>query len=192
MNTFSSFCYSSSFFSAALFANTESSLRLDSLVLEGKERIYELQFREAEETFLRIQQEYPDHPHGYTLQSYVTSLIFSMDQTNDSLALELESQFDKSLDMANDYKNRYKDDPESYFYLAIANGVKALYHVVNRSYVKGFFSGRKTKGNLEKAVKMDSTYYDAYFALGLFHYYADLLPGGRQIFCRHYGISGRS
>lgn len=150
---------------------------LDSLILEGKQQIYRMEFQAAEETFREARSEYPDYPHGYVYQAYITALFFALDQANDSLARQLDTQISAAMEVAKDYKSRFNDSAGSYFHLALANSIKALYHIIERSYVKGYFSGRSAKSDLEKVVQLDSTYYDAYIGLGLFHYYADLLPG---------------
>ncbi len=163
---------------------------LDSLILSGKERIYELKFKEAEQLFITAQKKFPMHPHGYVSQAYISSLKFGLDQSNDSLAQVLNQQIDKASDVAKAFKDLHPDEPDSYFYIAIASGIKALYHVINRSFIKGYFSGRSAKKNLEKVIKLDPTYNDAYLGLGMFHYYADLLPGFLKFFAGILGFKG--
>lgn len=163
---------------------------LDSLILKGKEHIYRLEFNQARDKFLQSQEAYPDYPHGYIYQAYITALFYSLDQTNDSLALQLEEQLKQAIDIAKDYKNRYNDSAGSYFHLALANSIKALYYVVDRSYVKGYWYGRKAKNDLNKVMELDSAYYDAYLGLGMFHYYADLLPGFLKFIAGILGFDG--
>ena len=163
---------------------------LDSLILSGKERIYELKFKEAEQLFVKTQQDFPEYPHGYVFQAYISALMFGLDQSNDSLAQVLVKQIDAATDVAKAFKKKHPDEADSYFYIAIASGIKALYHVINRSFIKGYFSGRSAKKNLEKVIKLDPNYNDAYLGLGMFHYYADLLPGFLKFFAGILGFKG--
>ena len=165
-------------FTAAGFAGHYRPVEMDSLLRTGKEQIYQLKVPEAAQTFQFMKQRFPDLPQGYVLEAYLTALVYSMDQSNDSLENVLLQQVKEAVDRAEAYRDRNHNNPEAYFYLAIGNGVEALYHVINRSFVKGYFSGRNTKNNLEKAIELDPRYFDAYFGLGVFHYYADF--GGRK------------
>ncbi len=163
---------------------------LDSLILAGKERIYELHFPAAEQIFVTAQKAFPDHPHGYVLQAYISALMFGLDQGNAPLAVRLEQQIDAAETVSKAFIKRYPDSPDSYFYLALNKSIEALYHVINRSFVKGYFSGRSSKNLLEQVVEMDPGYNDAYLGLGMFHYYADLLPGLLKFIAGILGFEG--
>ena len=158
--------------------------------MEGKNHIYRLEFEEAEKLFRESQAEFPEYPQGYVYQAYITALFYALDQSNDSLAQKLEEQLQQAVEVAKDYKGRYNDSAGSYFHLALANSIKALYYIIERSYIKGYWYGRKAKGDLNKVVEIDSTYYDAYIGLGLFHYYADLLPGFLKFVAGILGFDG--
>jgi tetratricopeptide (TPR) repeat protein len=177
-------------FTAAVFSGHYRPVEMDSLLRTGKEQIYQLKVPEAAQTFQFIKQQFPDMPQGYVLEAYLTALVYSMDQSNDSLETVLLQQVNHAVDIAETYRERNHNNPEAYFYLAIGNGVEALYHVINRSFVKGYFSGRSTKKNLEKAIELDPRYFDAYFGLGVFHYYADLLPGMLKFIAGILGFEG--
>lgn len=164
--------------------------QLDSLLVVGKENIYDLRFNQADSIFSQIRQEYPEYPHGYVYQAYITVLNYTMDQSNKQLDSLLDIQVKQAQEIAKKFKDENGDNPESHFMQAMANGIRAVYHVVNRNFIRAYWSGRSTKKGLEKAVKLDSTYYDAYIGLGMFHYYADLLPGALKFFAGILGFGG--
>lgn len=158
--------------------------RLDSLILQGKEYLYKFNIRSAQQTFETTIHAYPDYPHGYFYQAYLTLIIFSQDMTNDSLAAELDKQIEISVDRANQYKDKVSKDDEKVprqtdakFYLGVSNGLRAINSVVDRNYFGGYWSGRKAKYYLESVIKENPNYIDAYLGLGIFHYYVGLLPG---------------
>ncbi|HQU73871.1 MAG TPA: hypothetical protein PLG66_16315, partial [Calditrichia bacterium] len=163
---------------------------LDSLVLAGKEELYNLQFQEARKTFAAARQQFPDYPHGYVFQAYLSAMYFGLDESNDSLAAHLKKQIEIALDQSRDFQSRFPDNPDGPFYIAITSGIEALYHIIERNFLSAYWSGRRAKKSLEKVIEQDSTYYDAYIGLGLFHYYADLLPGVVKFFAGLLGFEG--
>ncbi len=60
----------------------------------------------------------------------------------------------------------------------------------NRSWFTAYFSGRKAINNLEKSMKLDPTYYDAYFGLGIYNYFAGTLPSVVKILATIVAIKG--
>lgn len=181
---------------SALFAGSIPA-RMDSLILRGKEYIYQLNISRARQTFDEVVRAYPDYPHGYFYQAYLTLIVFSQDMTNTSLVSELDHQIEISVEKANQYKDKVSKDDEKVarqtdakFYLGVSYGLKAINSVVDRNYFGGYWSGRKAKNYLESVIKDDPTYNDAYLGLGIFHYYVDLLPGFVQFIAGILGFEG--
>lgn len=179
-------------------ANAESiPAKLDSLILQGKEHFYRFNISKAQQTFDIAIQEYPNYPHGYFYQAYLTLIIFSQDMMNDSLAKVLDEQINISVDKANEYKkdvSQESDDlarqVDAEFHLGVSYGLKAINAVVDRNYFGGYWSGRKAKNHLENVVELAPDYNDAYLGLGIFHYYVDLLPGILKFFAGILGFDG--
>ncbi len=163
---------------------------LDSLLHLGKEALYNLDIEQAGDYFRQSQQQFPGYPHGHVFQAYLTSMIWVLDTSNDSLKNRLLNELDQAMKISEAYKQNYPKKPDGYFYVALTSSIKAMYHVVDRSFLKAYGAGRKSKKNLEKVVEIDSTYYDAYLGLGLFHYYADLLPGMLKFIAWILGFDG--
>ena len=164
--------------------------QLDSLIIQGKQQFYNLNVNNARKTFDLIKKEYPDYPHGYFYEAYLTLIGWSQDMTNDSLTTVLQQQVDQAIDIADKYKESYQDDNDANFHLGLCYGIKGIYQTVNRNYLKTYWYGRKAKGYLEDVVKADSTYYDAYLGLGIFLYYVDLMPGVVKFFAGILGFHG--
>jgi tetratricopeptide (TPR) repeat protein len=177
-----------------IFINTgncaEQDEELNHLILSGKEKIYQFQLEEAMQAFRELQIQYPELPHGYFYESYIYALLYSQDRTNRELDSLLHTSVRKALDKGEKYKEAYPDQPEALYYLGATNGILGIYHVLNSSYIKGYIHGRRGKNYLQGAVRLDSTYYDAYLGLGIFHYYVDLLPGILKFFAAILGFHG--
>lgn len=168
----------------------ENTQELHALIDIGRKEIYHFRFAKALTVFRTIQQKYPDIPHGYFYESYITAILFSQDKTNPYLDSLLHETVRTAVKTGESYINSRSDDPEANYYLGISHGVLGIYHVLNKNYFKGYLNGRKGKKYLEKTVDLDSTYYDAYLGLGIFHYYVDLLPGVIKFFASILGFHG--
>jgi tetratricopeptide (TPR) repeat protein len=65
---------------------------------------------------------------------------------------------------------------ESWFYLAGSYGPLVQWRVIRGERLTAAREGKKIKDALEHALKLDPELYDAYFGIGLYHYYADVAP----------------
>ena len=149
---------------------------LDELILTGKNYLYHANFHQARETFLTIQQQYPDYPHGYFYSAYMTLLVYSQNLSNDSLRKALEEQISFARTVASAFRKKNGNNPDAIFHQGLTYGLKGVMHLLDRSYLKAYWFGRKAIRYLEQVAQLDSDYNDAYLGLGLFHYYVDLLP----------------
>jgi tetratricopeptide (TPR) repeat protein len=171
-------------------AQDSSKTELYHLIEKGKKQIYNFQMEEALQTFDLIEKQYPDLPHGYFYVSYVNAIYYSQDMSNRNLDSLLQESIRLAIEKGERYKELYPETAEAYYYLGVSHGVLGIYHVLRSSYFKGYIHGRRAKNYLEDAVKIDSTYYDAYLGLGVFHYYVDLLPGVVKFFAGILGFHG--
>jgi tetratricopeptide (TPR) repeat protein len=65
---------------------------------------------------------------------------------------------------------------EAWFYLGGAYGARAQWRVLRGERLSAARDGKRIKQALERALALDSTMQDAYFGIGLYHYYADVAP----------------
>lgn len=163
---------------------------LDSMVMDGKNHFYNLRMVEAANSFHEIKNAYPEYPHGYIYEAFMTVIRFSMDKQTDSLGNVLNEQVEKAVKVAENYIDQTENKADGHFYLGIANGLRGIYHVAQYNYVRAYWYGRKAKNNLNDTIEYDENYNDAYLGLGIFHYYADLLPGVVRFFAGVLGFQG--
>ena len=69
-------------------------------------------------------------------------------------------------------------------------GLRAMFSMRNRNWVTAYFSGRRAINNLEKSLELDPTYYDAYFGLGIYQYFAGTLPSVIKVLAKIVAIQG--
>lgn len=65
---------------------------------------------------------------------------------------------------------------EAWFYLAAAYGPLAQWRVLRGERLTAARDGKRIKDGLERALAHDSRLQDAWFGIGLYHYYADVAP----------------
>ncbi len=76
---------------------------------------------------------------------------------------------------------RAPDDAEAWFYLGGAYGVRAQWRALRGDRIAAARDGKRIKDSLEQALALDRTLQDAYFGIGLYHYYADVAPAGLRM-----------
>ncbi len=70
---------------------------------------------------------------------------------------------------------------EAWFYLGGAYGTRVLLRGLRGQYLSAARDGKRIHDSLQLAIKMDSSMGDAYFGLGLYHYYAAIAPRAARI-----------
>lgn len=175
------------FLTSSLWAQEPSA---HELALKGIDLATRLRYEEAVDVFDKIIELEPDNPRGYFLKSAVYFWMFSEDIKNEKIGDKFR---DFSFNAAEIAESRLEDnekDIDALFYLGGAYGSLGRYYTMTESYLKAYWYGKKGKNYLEDVVEMDSTYYDAYLGLGIFHYLADVLPRFVKILSFIFGIHG--
>jgi tetratricopeptide (TPR) repeat protein len=70
---------------------------------------------------------------------------------------------------------------EAWFYLAGSYAPLLQWHVLRGERLSAAREGKKIKDALERALELDPSLNDAYFGIGLYHYYADVAPAAAKV-----------
>jgi len=70
---------------------------------------------------------------------------------------------------------------EAWFYLGGAYGARAQWRVLREERLAAARDGKRIKISLEQALALDPSLRDAYFGIGLYHYYADVAPAALRM-----------
>ncbi len=70
---------------------------------------------------------------------------------------------------------------EAWFYLAGSYAPLVQWRVLRGERLAAAREGKKIKDALERALELDPTLNDAYFGIGLYHYYADVAPAAAKM-----------
>ncbi|MCK5077278.1 MAG: hypothetical protein KAR38_12930, partial [Calditrichia bacterium] len=162
---------------------------LENELTKGKEYIYRFDVENGYPFFDSLIQVYPKKPIPYFYKGYFQLLIFSQDMTNEDLLKNMKGNFDRCIKLIKD-REKYENFAHYNYYLGLSSGAIGIYYILDKNYFKGFIYGRRAKNYLEKTVKINENYYDAYLGLGIYHYYVGLMSGIKKFFAGLFGFSG--
>ena len=81
-------------------------------------------------------------------------------------------------------------DASARFFLGGAYGYEARYLALQEKWWDAYQKGKKGVSHLERVVKDRPDYGDAYLGLGIYHYYADVIPSVLKFFSKIVGMDG--
>jgi tetratricopeptide (TPR) repeat protein len=163
---------------------------LHVMALRGIDYASSLQFDKAVQTFDQMIKLEPDNPQAHFLKSATYFWMFSSDMHNEELGEEFKNLSFRAVEVAEAKLEVNEDDIDAMFYLGGAYGSLGRYYGIKKSFLNAYWYGKKGVNILEDVVEMDSTYYDAYLGLGIYHYLADVLPRFVKILSFILGIDG--
>jgi len=89
---------------------------------------------------------------------------------------QFQTRIDAAIASAEAWTKRDPDGAEAWFYLGGAYGARAQWKVLRRDRLGAARDGKRIKEALERALALDPRLQEAYFGIGLYHYYADVAP----------------
>lgn len=183
-------------FAAAGFIPARAEIQLPPDVMEaatvGINGVYSLDFDTAEENIQKVFSLYPDHPFAHFGNAMIawSRYEYEYELSDDKQRKVFEKTLDDSISGIKRWMKKNPQDPNAYMGIGALYGLRAMFTMRNRSWITAYFSGRKAISNLEKSLKIDPTYYDAHFGLGIYNYYAGTLPNVIKILAKIVAIKG--
>ena len=132
---------------------------------------------------VQLQQACPPAPEGACLALRVVSLWWQISINPESRALDRRfSDSAASTIAANEaWTRREPQRAEAWFYLAGAYAPRVQWRVLRGERLGAARDGKRIKNALERALQLDPTLHDAYFGVGLYHYYADVASAAAKV-----------
>jgi tetratricopeptide (TPR) repeat protein len=93
-----------------------------------------------------------------------------------TLDLPLNRAAAEAIAAAEQWTRREPQRGEAWFYLGAAYGPLVNWRALRGERIAAAREGKKIKDALERALQLDPSLDDAYFGIGLYHYYADVAP----------------
>lgn len=159
---------------------------------EGINGVYSLDFDVAQQNIQKVFAQYPDHPFAHFGNAMIawSRYEYEFEKSDEKQQKVFEQILDDSISGIKRWMKQHPDDPNAYMGIGALYGLRAMFSMRNRSWITAYFSGRKAISNLEKSLELDPTYYDAYFGLGIYQYYAGTLPSVIKILAKIVAIKG--
>lgn len=179
---------------AVLPARAEIQLPPDVMAsaTEGINGVYSLDFETADKNIAQVFAQYPDHPFAHFGNAMIawSRYEYEFETSDDAQRKVFEKILDDSINGIKRWMKQHPDDPNAYMGIGALYGLRAMFSMRNRSWITAYFSGRKAIKNLERSLQLDPTYYDAYFGLGIYQYYAGTLPSVIKVLAKIVAIKG--
>jgi len=125
----------------------------------------------------------PPAPSEVCMLLDVVSLWWQIqiDPENRSRDAQYVDRADAAIAAVDAWTKREPDRAEAWFYLGGAYGARAQLRVLRAETVAAARDGKRIKEALERSLALDPMLQDAYFGLGLYHYYAGVAPAAAKI-----------
>ncbi|MGC4086067.1 MAG: hypothetical protein QM736_29075 [Vicinamibacterales bacterium] len=102
-------------------------------------------------------------------------------QWSQSLDARMESSASTAIASATAWTKREPERAEAWFYLAGAYAPLSQWRVLRGERLTAARDGKRIKDALERALALDASLQDAWFGIGLYHYYADVAPAALKL-----------
>lgn len=144
--------------------------KVNSMIWSGIGSLLQQDYDSSFETFRTLTSRYPGLPLGYIYMSAVR-IAEAADYEEPFDEQFIESNLEKSEQLSRKLINQDKNNAWNYYYLAISKGYLAYFKALKESYVSAFSEGLSSISSFEKCLAIDSSFYDAYIALGAYKYW---------------------
>jgi len=104
-----------------------------------------------------------------------------IDPNNLSHDVEFHEAVDTAIEDAEAWAAREPQRAEAWFYLGGAYGARVQWRVLRGERLAAARDGKRIKDALEHALAIDPDMHDAWFGIGLYHYYADVAPAAAKV-----------
>jgi hypothetical protein len=136
-----------------------------------------------EQVDAQLKEACPPAPDGACQALRVAALWWQIQINPESRLLDQRfNELAASTIMANEaWTRREPQRAEAWFYLAGAYAPRVQWRVLRGERLGAARDGKRIKDALERALQLDPMLTDAYFGIGLYHYYADVAPAAAKV-----------
>jgi hypothetical protein len=115
------------------------------------------------------------------LGTVLTWWRIQMDPAGKTLDAQLRASVDRAIAAADAWTQREPRRGEPWFYLGAAYAVRVQFRALRYERLSAARDGKRIKDALERAIALDPSINDAYFGIGLYHYYAAIAPAALKV-----------
>ncbi len=166
-------CLLTLLFTANIFAQNDVR---DSLITVGINQIYSVKFDKADSTFRTLKDKFPDDPAGVFFLAMIDWWRILLNTTVEKYDDGFLEKIDVIIDKCDSILEKEPDNVNALFFKAAAIGFRGRLRALRFSWLKAADDGRKALPLVKKVTALEPNNNDAIFGLGLYNYYASILP----------------
>jgi tetratricopeptide (TPR) repeat protein len=176
-------CFAISLFAAVLCSGIHvgaAGLTSPEPLTKAYDLILDARFEEAHR---QLQQACPPAPRPAceVLDAVADYWQILLDQENTSRDAKLIGKINASIASTEGWVAREPKRAEAWFYNGGSYGTRVLLRGLREEYLAAARDGKRIHDSLRQAVTLDPKLTDAYFGLGLYHYYAAIAPTAARV-----------
>ncbi len=156
--------------------NQNYSLDFDSRIKKGIEYIYNIQFDSAEVTFKELMLDYPHNPAGRFFLAMIDWWKIAIDPDNESYDDLFLEKLEDVIFHCDQILKKDEKNLNAIFFKGGAIGFRGRLRALRDSWIKAADDGREALPLLQLAWSIDSTNYDILFGMGIYNYFAEVIP----------------
>ncbi|HCA78932.1 MAG TPA: hypothetical protein DEP53_04280 [Bacteroidetes bacterium] len=149
---------------------------VDGHLQKGIDKIYNLEFEKADLEFAEVVRLQPEHPAGYFFQAMTEWWRILSNFDDESRDKRLIAMLDKVVDLCEKRLDKNEDDVAALFFKGGAVGFKGRLRSNRGAWLLAANDGLVALPAIRKAYKLDPQNYDVLLGMGIYNYYADVVP----------------
>jgi len=148
----------------------------DKRVKKGIDYIYNIQFDSAEVVFKKLMLDYQESPAGRFFLAMIDWWRIAIDPENESLDNLFLEKLEDVIYHCDQILKRDEKNLDAIFFKGGAIGFRGRLRGLRDSWIKAADDGREALQLLKFAWSIDSTNYDLLFGMGIYNYFAEVIP----------------
>ncbi len=155
---------------------SQQSSPLDEKIKHGIDLIYNIKFDSAETVFKDVMLNYPDDPSGRFFLAMVDWWRIVLDLDNESHDEIFYAKLEDVIYHCDKILEKNENNINALFFKGGAIGFRGRLRAIRDSWIKSADDGREALPLLKHAFALDSTNLDILFGMGIYNYFADVIP----------------
>jgi tetratricopeptide (TPR) repeat protein len=149
---------------------------IEQKLQRGINNIYSIEFEKADSQFTAVIQMRPDHPVGYFFRAMTVWWQILTDFDNESRDEKFYGMLEQVVTMCEDRLDKDPKDVAALFFKGGAVGFRGRLRVNRGKYVGAANDGLVALPVVRKAFELDPQNYDVLLGIGIYNYYAEVVP----------------
>jgi Iml2/Tetratricopeptide repeat protein 39/Tetratricopeptide repeat len=163
----------------ALKGNVYAQSEINSAILRGLENIYNFKWNQAQLTFQRLIDKYPDDPRGYHYKSSIYFWYYFSNKDKADLQ-EFLNYSDTTIDKGIALLDSNSTDIETLYILGANYSYRAMAFTQQGKFLDAVWATKKSESFLNKVIELNPRFHDAYLGLGLYNFAIGQIPKAFQ------------